>query len=210
MNRPAEGQRGPLRRALRERRRALAPRERARAARGLARELLRHPAYRRARSLAVYLARDGELDPELLVHRAWASGRRVFLPVLIDHPWPLLRFARYTPATRFRCNRFGIPEPDVPRRRLLPARALDLLLLPLVAFDATGNRLGMGGGYFDRTLAYLHGRRWQRPRLLGVGYAFQQVAALAAAPWDVPLHGVVTERGQVALARQPRAEGGEA
>lgn len=202
MSRSAPGQRGPLRRALRERRRALGRRERTVAARGVACALLRHPAYQRARSLAVYLARDGELDPQPLVRRAWASGRRVFLPVLIDRPWPRLRFAPYTPTTRFRRNRFGIPEPDVPRRRLLPARALDLLLLPLVAFDSAGNRLGMGGGYFDRTLAYLHGRRWQRPRLLGIGYAFQQVAALDAAPWDVPLHGVVTERGPVAPAHR--------
>ncbi len=197
--------RATLRRDLRSRRRALDAGARRAAARGLARALARHPHYVRARCLASYLARDGEIDPGPLVTRAWASGRRCYLPVLIDRPWPHLRFAPYTPATRLVPNRFGIPEPDVPRRTLLPARALDLLLLPLVAFDAQGNRLGMGGGYFDRTLAYQRDRSWRRPRLLGVGYAFQQVAGLDAAAWDVPLHDVVTERG--ALRRRESEEG---
>ncbi len=197
MKSPETAGRGALRRDLRARRRALDATARRRAARGLARAVARHPYYVRAQSLATYLARDGEIDPGELVVRAWASGRHCYLPVLIDRPWPHLRFAPHTPATRFVPNRFGIPEPDVPRRALLPARALDLLLLPLVAFDADGNRLGMGGGYFDRTLAYQRHRVWRRPRLLGVGYAFQQVAGLDAASWDVPLHGVVTERGAV-------------
>ncbi len=197
--------RGALRRELRARRRALDATTRRLAARGLARAVAGHPYYARARRLATYLASDGELDPARLVERAWASGRRCYLPVLIDRPWPHLRFAPHTPDTRFVPNRFGIPEPDVPRRKLLPARELDLLLLPLVAFDAQGNRLGMGGGYFDRTLAYQRQRAWRRPRLLGIGYAFQQVAGLDAASWDVPLHGVVTERGM--LMRADRREG---
>jgi 5-formyltetrahydrofolate cyclo-ligase len=191
----SDDERARLRRDLRARRRALPPEVRDAAARALARRVAGQPVYVRARRVATYLANDGEMDPAYLVRRAWASGRRVYLPVLIDRPWPLLRFAPFTPDTTFTRNRFGIPEPDVPRRKLLPARALDLLLLPLVAFDAAGNRLGMGGGYFDRTLAYQRGRRWRRPRLLGIGYAFQQVDGLAAAAWDVPLHGVVTERG---------------
>ena len=190
-----------LRRELRARRRALGRAECDAAARGLASALVRHPAFMRAGRFAAYLANDGEIDPSWLVQRAWTSGRKVYLPVLVERPRPTLRFAPYDSETRFNRNRFGIPEPDVPRRTLLPARALDLLLLPLVAFDAHGNRLGMGGGYFDRTLAYQHGRRWVRPRLLGVGYAFQQVPRLATAAWDVPLHGIVTERGAVTIDR---------
>ena len=189
--------RAALRRELRARRRALTARDRAAAARSLARWIALTPFYRRARRIAVYLANDGEIDPGELVRRARAGGRQVFLPVLIDRPWPHLRFAPYPRGALLRPNRFGIPEPAVPRRTLLPARALDLVLLPLVAFDAHGNRLGMGGGYYDRTLAYQRGRTWRRPRLLGVGYAFQQVAALDPAGWDVPLHGIVTERGPV-------------
>ncbi len=195
--------RGSLRRELRARRRALDPSARRRAAQTLARVVALHPFFIRARRIATYLACDGEIDPGPLVARAWACGRRCYLPVLVDRPWPHLRFAPHLPETRFVTNRFGIPEPDVPRRHLLPARALDLLLLPLVAFDGRGNRLGMGGGYFDRTLAYQRGRKWRRPRLLGVAYAFQQVDALDAARWDVPLHGVATEQGAVALRAAP-------
>jgi 5-formyltetrahydrofolate cyclo-ligase len=141
----------------------------------MASALVRHPAFMRAGRVAAYLANDGEIDPARLVQRAWTSGRQVYLPVLVDRPRPTLRFAPYEPGTRFTRNRFGIPEPDVPRRTLLPARALDLLLLPLVAFDGHGNRLGMGG--------------------------FQQVPRLAPAAWDVPLHGIVTERGAVNIDR---------
>lgn len=180
---------------MRARRRGLDPAQRARAAHDLARTVVRHPSFARARRIATYLARDGEIDPQPVVERAWASGRACYLPVLIDRPWPHLRFARHTPDTFFAANRYGIPEPVVARRELLMPRQLDLVLLPLVAFDARGHRLGMGGGYFDRTLAYQLGRRWRRPRLLGVGYAFQQVPALEAAVWDVPVHGVVTDAG---------------
>jgi len=137
------------------------------------------------------------------VRRAWRRGcPALYLPVLNDRPAPRLRFARYLPGMPLVPNRFGILEPSLPRRALLPARAIDLLLMPLVAFDVGGNRLGMGGGYFDRTLAFRRrARLWRRPRLVGVGYAFQQVTALPTAPWDVPLDAVVTERGPVSLRR---------
>ncbi|HEY5789179.1 MAG TPA: 5-formyltetrahydrofolate cyclo-ligase [Gammaproteobacteria bacterium] len=203
---PPPTTRTALRRALRARRRELSGRERSHAARQVARWLARLPALQRAARVGVYLANDGEIDLAPLVRRLWRQRRpALFLPVLGDRPQPRLRYARYTPATPLRPNRFGIPEPFQPRRCLLPARALDVLLVPLVAFDRDGNRLGMGGGYFDRTLAYLLPRRaWRRPRLVGVGYAFQQLAALPAARWDVPLQQAVTERGPVSFS--PTAE----
>ena len=66
--------------------------------------------------------------------------------------------------------------------------------MPLVAFSAAGTRLGMGGGYYDRSFAFRHGRG-APPRLVGVGYGFQREDALAAEPWDVPLDAVATEAG---------------
>lgn len=189
-------ERAALRRAMRQKRRGLDRHARIRAERGLVRWLVRLPAFRKAQRIGVYLGNDGELDPARLVRRARAMGKRCYLPVLRDRPDITLRFAAFDPGTPMRANRFGIDEPAVPRRRLLSARRLDLLLMPLVAFDAAGNRLGMGGGYYDRTLAYRRQRvRWRRPRLLGVAFAFQQVAALPFEPWDVPLDGVITDRG---------------
>jgi 5-formyltetrahydrofolate cyclo-ligase len=141
----------------------------------------------------VYLARDGELDLQPLVERAWAAGKRTYLPAL----WRgRLAFLPHQRDSAMRRNRFGIPEPAVgPRRRASPC-ALDLVLMPLVAFGAGGARLGMGGGFYDRTFAAsVHRRHWRRPLLVGVGYAFQRVQPLPAQPWDVPLHGVVTEAG---------------
>lgn len=122
-------------------------------------------------------------------------GKRVYLPVLVPHGENRLWFARYTPDTHLVPNRFGIPEPArAPHRRIAPL-ALDAVFTPLVAFDPTGHRLGMGGGFYDRSFAYLlRHRRWLRPRLIGLAYDFQCVDRLPAEPWDVPLHAIVTDR----------------
>ena len=108
---------------------------------------------------------------------------------------PSLWFCEWREGDPLVPNRFAIPEP-VPRRRPPHhARQLDLLLVPLVAFDARGNRLGMGGGYYDRTLAYLgHRTHWRRPRVVGLAHALQRVDALPKNAWDIPVDGVITER----------------
>ena len=184
-----------LRRQLRTRRRALDPRARRRAAEDLARALSRSPLFCRARRIACYLAVDGEMDTEAVIRAAWLAGKQVYLPVLSPFGPDRLWFRRYLPDSAMVRNRFGIAEPAPGGNPLLPPRRLDLVLAPLVAFDAAGSRLGMGGGFYDRTFAYLHHRlRWQKPRIVGVAYAFQEVPQLPAEPWDVPLWGVATER----------------
>lgn len=183
-----------LRRQIRQRRRALSPRERELAAGRLAAVLVSSPAFRRARRVACFLSNDGEIDTGPLLLAAWGAGKQLYLPVLAPFGRNRLWFRPYTPHAPLAYNRYGIAEPAA--GRLLPARRLDLVLAPLVAFDGHGHRLGMGGGYYDRTFSYLHHRRrWQKPRLIGVAYAFQEVAALPAEPWDVPLWGIATEDG---------------
>jgi 5-formyltetrahydrofolate cyclo-ligase len=82
------------------------------------------------------------------------------------------------------------------------SRVLDVILMPLVAFDGQGNRLGMGAGYYDRTLAFLrHRRHWRKPRIIGLAYEFQRMPALPAEPWDVPLDGIITEAGFYKISR---------
>jgi 5-formyltetrahydrofolate cyclo-ligase len=147
-----------------------------------------------SRSIALYLPADGEMDTAPLLALARRLKRRCFLPVLRGAPHYSLWFAEYRPGDPLRPNRFGILEPALGRRKILPAWGLDLILLPLVGFDQAGNRLGMGGGYYDRTLAFLHRRlHWRRPRLIGLAHECQRVERLAAKPWDVPLDGVATE-----------------
>lgn len=183
--------RAALRRELRARRRALSAAEQRQAARALARRLARLPALRRARRVALYWPMDGEIDPRRLARAAGFGRHAFYLPVLRAFPALTLGFARWHPGQRLQRNRFGIPEPR--GRALLAAQRLDALLLPLTGFDAAGNRLGMGGGFYDRTLACRrHGAAG--PLLVGVAHACQQLEHLAAAAWDVPLAVVVTDR----------------
>ena len=92
-------------------------------------------------------------------------------------------------------DRFGIPEPVVGVKELVRARRLDLVLLPLVGFDHKGNRLGMGAGFYDRTLAFLRDRvHWKKPHAVGLAYDFQRVDGFDVDPWDIPLTAVVTDK----------------
>ncbi len=184
-----------LRTILRQRRRALNPQQQRQAARKLTLKLKALPCVRQARHIAAYVASDGEIDPANFLAWAQQRGKTVWLPVVCDdHPLhPLgLRFAiAPTPKQRggWQRNRYGIREPRA-RRHTTPAK-LDLLLLPLVGFDAHGNRLGMGGGYYDRLLQKL-GRLPRRPRYIGLAHRCQQVPQLIQAHWDQPVDGVIS------------------
>ncbi|NIR28113.1 MAG: 5-formyltetrahydrofolate cyclo-ligase [Gammaproteobacteria bacterium] len=185
--------RADLRSRMRHRRRRLAADERVAYARCLTRILLHSGLIWPARRIACYLSNDGEMDLGPLFPRLRAMRKETFLPALHRRRLLFLPYEQSAPLVR---NRFGIAEPARPPSAACPPQGLDLVLVPLVAFDGAGNRLGMGGGYYDRTFAYLrHRRYWRAPALLGVAYEFQQVAALPAHSWDIPLHGVVTERG---------------
>jgi len=184
-------ERKSIRRLVRERRRQLDTAERRDAALRLRNHLLALPRFRRARNIAAYHAVDGEMPLDPVIESAWSLGIPVYLPCLRG---VRMEFRRYTADTTLINNRFGIPEPANRPGARINARFLDLVLAPLVAFDAHGNRLGTGGGFYDRTFAFLrHRHAWRRPSLFGVAYEFQQVPRLHAALWDVPLHGVVTD-----------------
>ena len=187
--------RADSRRRLRAARRSLNARLRDDAASRVARHLSRSSLLARRRHIALYLANDGELDPAPLMARLHGAGRHCYLPVLNSHHRRPMRFARWLPGMPMADNRFAIPEPLVPAAALLPAQRLDLIMMPLVGFDRDGNRLGMGGGFYDRTLAFLrHRSHWRRPLLFGLAFAFQQLDRIEPCSWDVPLDGVVTER----------------
>lgn len=150
------------------------------------------------------------MDAFPLLRLAHARHKRCFLPVLRPHPDRKLWFLEYKRGDALENNRFGIPEPRLHNRRIRLPWELDLMLVPLVGFDADCNRLGMGGGFYDRTLAYLAQRWcWRRPLLVGIAHECQRVDALETNPWDVPLNLVATEeriyarKGRTLGARDP-------
>ncbi|NBF07698.1 5-formyltetrahydrofolate cyclo-ligase [Pseudomonas sp. Fl4BN1] len=196
MTEPAPLSRPQLRRMLRKARRALTSAQQRQAARGLYRQLAQNPAFRRAKHLSLYLPTDGEIDPRLLLRAAQRRGKTTYLPVLSAWPRTKMVFQRIRPGEKLRPNRFRILEPRVNAARQRKVWALDLVLLPLVGFDEQGGRLGMGGGFYDRSLAYLARRKsWRKPKLLGLAHECQKVERLDQASWDVPLHGTVTDQG---------------
>jgi len=183
-----------LRKHLRRKRRSLSFEQQQQASEQLALNLLKHPDLHRARHIGIYLANDGEIDPHLYIDLARRKGIHFYLPIL--HPvYPgKLVFSPYFDGIRLSANRFGIPEPPFPRSRRRPAWALDAVLFPLVGFDENGGRLGMGGGFYDRTFAFSRIRPGMAPKLIGLAHDFQKVKELPIEPWDVPLHGVVTDK----------------
>lgn len=190
--------RSDLRRQLRQKRRALSSAQQKQASESLCRHLKHLPQLRAARHIALYWPADGEIDPRPIARWAWQRGIRCYLPVL--HPWSKRRlwFTAFTAKTRFRRNRFGIAEPIKVARAPLSPKHLDVVLLPLVGFDRSGGRLGMGGGFYDTTFAFRrHQPGWNRPKLLGVAHQIQEVEWLALQSWDVPVDGVVTDGGLV-------------
>ena len=143
---------------------------------------------RNAQHIALYISFDGEISTDKLIKILWAQGKQVYLPVL--HPFNPnhLLFLRYLPDIPMVKNKFGIWEPKLNVQNVLPLDELDILFTPLVAFDKQGNRLGMGGGFYDRTL-----QNWQNSSFIPVGLAHQcqQVEQLPTEAWDVPLHQIL-------------------
>ncbi|MCW9058531.1 MAG: 5-formyltetrahydrofolate cyclo-ligase [Gammaproteobacteria bacterium] len=188
--------RSDVRKRLRDARRALSPEQRVAHAEALAWHLARQPLFLTSRRIAAYLPVDSEMDPMPLVWRAWELGKTVYLPVLVPYGHNRLWFAPFREGDPLVRNRFGIAEPLRIHRERANAIELDLVLAPLVGFDARGNRLGMGGGFYDRSFAFLNRRQcWKKPRLIGLAHECQQVPRLDGASWDVPLHAIATEEG---------------
>ncbi len=143
--------------------------------------------YRYAKRIALYQAVNGEVDLSSLWKSAPLQGKYCYFPALNEDK--SLSFLPATPATPMLKNRFGIAEPDVDRNLALKPERLDIIFMPLVAFDKKGTRLGMGAGYYDRTL-----ENHNAPLLIGVAYEFQRQSFIETQPWDVPLTLIITER----------------
>ena len=181
------------RQRIRQQRRQLTHQQRKQYALEVTEHVIHSSVFRNSQHIAAYLPVQGELDPKLIIKAAWERRKKIYLPVLTPFNDNKLWFIRYEPSTRMFNNRFGIPEPIVKHRQRLSVRSLDLVLMPLVGFDLQGHRLGMGGGFYDRSFAFLLNRRHlQKPRLIGLAYDFQKISQLTPENWDVPLDAIAT------------------
>jgi|TARA_R110000868_G_scaffold33587_3_gene121740 5-formyltetrahydrofolate cyclo-ligase len=181
-----------LRKAMRQQRRALTAKQQHQAAYGLKRTLLQPGALLAAKRIALYLVNDGEINPEQIIKQLTRMGKAVYLPTLHPLRQGELAFVRYQATTRMSTNRFGIAEPDFRYNTHQQAKFLSVICLPLVAFDPHGNRMGMGGGFYDRSLAFTR-HAGNKPRLIGCAHEFQCVSALPAEVWDIPLSAIATD-----------------
>ena len=180
-----------LRQQKREQRRQLSASQQAKHAEQLTERLLDHIAFIDSQRIAAYLANDGEIDPAQIIEHAWNLGKQVYLPVLSAHENSLL-FAPFEKDNPMCRNQFGINEPDCLPEHWLKAKHMDLILLPLVAFDEQGNRMGMGGGFYDRSLANIR-QQANSTQLIGLAHEVQKTIQLDVQSWDIPLHAIATE-----------------
>ncbi len=178
-----------IRTHVRHLRRGLTSEQQQQAAVHVAEHAINFPPVQQAKKIAIFLSFDGELNTRPLIARFWQHNQQVYLPVLHPFARGQLLFFRYDTDTLLTPNRLRIPEPPLDMRNLATLSELDVVMVPLVAFDKQGQRLGMGGGFYDRTL-----QNWQQHNVLPVGLAHdcQQVEALPVAEWDIPLKAIIT------------------
>ena len=179
-----------LRAQLRQQRRAFSEQQQRTHAEALAVHFATNSIFLQAEHIAFYLANDGELSVEPLLNHALQADKHCYLPKLKGSD---MNFCRYDADSALEENRFGIKEPSGELEEIVPQH-LDLVLLPLVGFDRTGRRLGMGGGFYDRCFAFKVENATNTPSLIGIAHSAQECRTLPEESWDIPLDGVLTEK----------------
>lgn len=179
-----------LRTEIRRRRMALSASEQQQAASALVKQVLQHHSLMAKQHFALYLSNDGEINTTPLITALLAKGKNLYLPILHPVVPGYLLFQHYDNSTLMRPNRFGIAEPAINCSQIIPVAELDVIFTPLVAFDEQGNRLGMGGGFYDRTLSQLPDGH--STALIGLAHQCQRVPQLPVAAWDQPLNSIIT------------------
>lgn len=189
-----------LRRQLRSARQAVSGRTRRDAGQALVKFALRHRLLASGKRIGFYIPANSEIDVRPLLYRAYAMGVQCFLPIVPGRGHLKMWFSKLENRPHWphhwRLNRFGIPEYHKPCGQRLRAAWLQRLFIPMLGFDERGYRIGMGGGYYDASLAFLATRRtWRVPTLVGVAFSAQKAERIPDDPWDVPLDRVLTECG---------------
>jgi len=187
-----------LRQSLRQKRSHLSKIKQHQHAQSITRRIIHSKLYKHSRHIALYLSADGEVSLAPLLNKLHSHYKKCYLPVIVSRRHSIMSFAPYEKGTRLRKNCFGILEPVYQKKQLKTARQMDLILSPLVGFDEMGNRMGMGGGFYDRALQHLRRQhttnRLLKPKFVGIAHEIQKVTELESHYWDIPLHAIVTER----------------
>jgi len=175
-----------LRQSIRTQRRSISPSDREKSARQLLSQVQKLANFKNSQKIAIYLPNDGEIDTKYIKNFLKNNGFSIYLPILVGKR---LKFAKV--GKKFIKNRYGIDEPV--STQILNANQLNIIFMPLVGFDQFKNRLGMGGGFYDRTLSFKSRQKnFKNPKLYGLSFNCQEVAKLNAKPWDVRLDAIVT------------------
>lgn len=188
-----------LRRQCREQRRSLSVLQQQQHGQQATSLLLKSPWLQRPKKIAIFLSEDGELETRLLIKRLWQSNHTLYLPIM-THPrrrLNVMAFAPYTPQTRLKPNHFKMLEPADKNQPIVYGHQLDLIITPLTCFDATGSRIGMGGGFYDKAFAFKQRQakhQAARPQLIGWAHECQRVQQIQREEWDVPLDALVSEK----------------
>ncbi|MDO5544074.1 MAG: 5-formyltetrahydrofolate cyclo-ligase [Acinetobacter sp.] len=181
-----------LRKQLRQQRRAVTRTQQQQAQQAIFQRLIRLPKFQYAQKVGVYLHAFGEIHTQRIIEYCFAHGKQVYLPMICNMNqrlvWVKINPQQYR-QRRFAHHRLGMQEPRTSRGKHISH--LDLVLMPLLACDTYGTRIGMGGGYYDRTLASAS----QRPYRLGIAHDFQLIhARLPRENWDQPVDTLLTPR----------------
>ncbi len=175
-----------LRQSIRTQRRSISAPDRDKFAKQLLSQVQKLANFKNGQKIGLYLPNDGEIDPKYLQNLLKKQEISTYLPILVDKS---LKFAKI--GEKFKKNQYGILEPI--STDIIGAEQLDILFMPLVGFDKNKNRIGMGGGYYDRTLAFKKSQKMvKNPKLYGLAFDCQQVDKLDVQDWDVPLDAIIT------------------
>ncbi|MBA6382244.1 5-formyltetrahydrofolate cyclo-ligase [Colwellia sp. BRX10-6] len=162
----------------------------------LSKRLIKEKVVKGVKHIAIYLANDGELNTQPFIDWCWQNNITVYLPVI--HPFSKnnLLFLKYADTSILVKNKYGILEPKLNVQDIITVAQLDIIFTPLVAFDRYGNRLGMGGGFYDRTLSAWHAQYQQnkhaKPLPVGLAHDCQKVTTIPFESWDIPLPKIIT------------------
>ena len=184
-------QRTQIRNQIRSARRNLSGEQQRSDATKLFNQLIKHDKVLNAEHIGISLANDGEIDTSDFVKWCWSQNKHVYLPVV--HPFSKghLLFLEYAQDTEMVINKYGIYEPKLEKPHTCAIKKLEIVFTPLVAFDQKGNRIGMGGGYYDRMLAPWF-KEHKGPYPIGLAHDCQQIPHIPIEDWDIPLPEIIT------------------